>query len=163
MRVFSYSFSIHLLFLTFKLCRREVHPDGVLYASCETHYSIFKAARMYRMDCVKVDTLVSGEIDCTDFKNKLLLNKDKPAIVNVNIGFDIILFVFNYVAYVFHSKLNICIFDAGTTVKGAVDDLDLVIQTLEECGFSHDRFYIHCDGALFGLMMPFVKRVSFFF
>ncbi|CAA2934462.1 Histidine decarboxylase [Olea europaea subsp. europaea] len=46
----------------------------------------------------------------------------------------------------------------GTTVKGAVDDLDLVIQTLEETGFSHDRFYIHCDGALFGLMMPFVKR-----
>lgn len=48
---------------------------------------------------------------------------------------------------------------AGTTVKGAVDDLDLVIQTLEECGYSHDRFYIHCDGALFGLMMPFVKKV----
>ena len=52
------------------------------------------------------------------------------------------------------------LFLAGTTVKGAVDDLDLVIKTLEECGFSHDRFYIHCDGALFGLMMPFVKRVS---
>ena len=51
---------------------------------------------------------------------------------------------------------------AGTTVKGAVDDLDLVIQTLEDCGFSHDRFYIHCDGALFGLMMPFVKCVSGF-
>jgi glutamate/tyrosine decarboxylase-like PLP-dependent enzyme len=51
----------------------------------------------------------------------------------------------------------------GTTVKGAVDDLDLVIQTLEDCGFAHDRFYIHCDGALFGLMMPFVKRVSYFF
>lgn len=51
---------------------------------------------------------------------------------------------------------------AGTTVKGAVDDLDLVIQTLNECGFSKDRFYIHCDGALFGLMMPFVKRVSHF-
>lgn len=44
-------------------------------------------------------------------------------------------------------------------MKGAVDDLDLVIQTLEESGFTQDRFYIHCDGALFGLMMPFVKRV----
>ena len=50
---------------------------------------------------------------------------------------------------------------AGTTVKGAVDDLDLVIKTLKESGFNDDRFYIHCDGALFGLMMPFVKRVSF--
>ncbi|KAK3030360.1 hypothetical protein RJ639_038316 [Escallonia herrerae] len=113
------------------LVGREVFPDGILYASRESHYSVFKAARMYRMECVKVATLVTGEIDCADFKSKLIPNKDKPAIINVNIG---------------------------TTVKGAVDDLDLVIQTLEECGYSHDRFYIHCDGALFGLMMPFVKR-----
>lgn len=41
---------------------------------------------MYRMECVKVGTLVSGEIDCADFKVKLLANKDKPAIINVNIG-----------------------------------------------------------------------------
>ncbi|KAK7412107.1 hypothetical protein VNO78_03554 [Psophocarpus tetragonolobus] len=113
------------------LVGREVFPDGILYASRESHYSVFKAARMYRMECKKIDTLWSGEIDCDDFKAKLLSHQDKPAIVNVNIG---------------------------TTVKGAVDDLDLVIKKLEEAGFSHDRFYIHCDGALFGLMMPFVKR-----
>jgi histidine decarboxylase len=69
-----------------QLCRREVFPDGILYASRESHYSIFKAARMYRMECVKVGTFVSGEIDCADFKVKLLANKDKPAIINVNIG-----------------------------------------------------------------------------
>lgn len=113
------------------LVGREVFPDGILYASKESHYSVFKAARMYRMDCIKIETLVTGEIDCSDFKAKLLQNKDKPAIINVNIG---------------------------TTVKGAVDDLDLVITTLEDCGFSHNRFYIHCDGALFGLMLPFVTR-----
>ncbi|CAN6438983.1 unnamed protein product [Victoria cruziana] len=113
------------------LVGREVLPDGILYASRESHYSVFKAARMYRMGCIKVNTQTSGEIDCADFRAKLLQNKDKPAIVNVNIG---------------------------TTVKGAVDDLDLVIKTLEETGFGRDRFYIHCDGALFGLMMPFVKR-----
>lgn len=61
-------------------------PDGILYASKESHYSVFKAARMYRMECVKVGTLTSGEIDCSDFENKLLLNKQKPAIINVNIG-----------------------------------------------------------------------------
>ncbi|MED6221731.1 COMPASS (complex proteins associated with Set1p) component [Stylosanthes scabra] len=43
-------------------------------------------------------------------------------------------------------------------MKGAVDDIDLVIQTLEKSGFSHDRYYIHCDGALFGIMLPFVKQ-----
>jgi histidine decarboxylase len=52
------------------------------------------------------------------------------------------------------------IVSAGTTVKGAVDDLDLVLKTLEKVGYTEDRFYIHVDGALFGLMMPFVKRVS---
>ena len=36
------------------LVGRENLPDGVLYASHETHYSVFKAARMYRMDSVKV-------------------------------------------------------------------------------------------------------------
>lgn len=46
-------------------------------------------------------------------------------------------------------------------MKGAVDDLDLVLKTLEKVGYTEDRFYIHVDGALFGLMMPFVKRVSF--
>lgn len=61
-------------------------PDGILYASQESHYSVFKAARMYRMDCVKVATSLSGEIDCADFKAKLMANKDKPAIINVNIG-----------------------------------------------------------------------------
>lgn len=38
------------------------------------------------MECVKVDTLLTGEIDCADLKVKLLANKDKPAILNVNIG-----------------------------------------------------------------------------
>lgn len=61
-------------------------PDGILYASQESHYSVFKAARMYRMECIKVGTHVSGEIDCADLKAKLLSNQDKPAILNVNIG-----------------------------------------------------------------------------
>ena len=41
----------------------------------------------------------------------------------------------------------------GTTMKGAVDDLDPVLQMLEETNFTHDQFYIHCDGALFGMML----------
>ncbi|KAJ1402294.1 Pyridoxal-phosphate binding site [Sesbania bispinosa] len=81
------------------LVGREVFPDGILYASQESHYSVFKS--------------------CSYVQNAMC---------------------------------------EGTTVKGAVDDLDVVIKKLEEAGFSHDRFYIHCDGALFGLMIPFVKR-----
>ncbi|XP_061342030.1 serine decarboxylase-like [Gastrolobium bilobum] len=113
------------------LLGREQFPDGILYTSQDSHYSIFKIARMYRMQCVKVGTFVSGEIDCAELKVSLLAHKDKPAIINLNIG---------------------------TTMKGGVDDLDRVIQTLEECGFTRDRFYIHCDGALFGMMLPFIER-----
>ncbi|XLT73268.1 hypothetical protein HN873_029694 [Arachis hypogaea] len=124
------------------LVGREVLPDGILYASQESHYSVFKAARMYRMDCMKIVTLHTGEIDCNDFKAKLLLHKDKPAIVNVIIGKFLYLYcpsslaLFFYFANVHSYRQNF----AGTTVKGAVDDLDLVIKTLEDTGYSRDKF-----------------------
>lgn len=41
------------------LLARECHPDGIIYTSKETHYSIFKAARYYKMDCLAVPTLPS--------------------------------------------------------------------------------------------------------
>ncbi|KAK6135852.1 hypothetical protein DH2020_030399 [Rehmannia glutinosa] len=114
------------------LLGRELLADGKLYTSRESHYSVFKAARMFRMDCIIIRTLTTGEIDCNDLREKLCLNKDKPAIINLNIG---------------------------TTFKGGVDNLDLVIKTLEECGFSNDRFYIHCDAALSGLISPFLEQL----
>ncbi|KAL0323961.1 UNVERIFIED_CONTAM: Serine decarboxylase [Sesamum calycinum] len=52
--------------------------------------------------------------------------------------------------------------DQGTTFKGAIDDLDLVIQTLEDCGFSPDQYYIHCDAAISGFVVPFVKQAPEF-
>lgn len=73
-----------------------------------------------------MDTLDSGEIDYTDLERRLQKNSSKPAILNVNIG---------------------------TTVRGAVDDLDRILDALERTGYSEDRFFIHCDGALFGLMV----------
>ncbi|KAK3012198.1 hypothetical protein RJ639_010893 [Escallonia herrerae] len=117
------------------LVGREVFPDGILYASRESHYSVFKAARMYRMECEKINTLISGEIDCEDFKAKLLPHKDKPAIINVNIG---------------------------TTVKGAVDDLDLVIQSLEETGFTHDSvLFFHTIRHLCSLVSGVVLKYKY--
>ncbi|XP_048568797.1 serine decarboxylase 1-like [Triticum urartu] len=112
------------------LVGRELFPDGIIYTFRESHYSVFKAGRMYRVECVKIDALVTGEMNCADFRAKLLENLGRPAIVNVNIG---------------------------TTVKGAIDDLDRIISILVECGFQN-RFYIHCDGALAGLMMPFIRQ-----
>ena len=59
---------------------------------------------------LQVATLKTGEIDCSDLKVHLLRNKGKPAILNVNIG---------------------------TTVKGAVDDLDQVSLLVSYVGLAH--------------------------
>jgi len=111
------------------LLARECHPNGILYASRESHYSVFKAARYYRMDCISIPTLPMGEIDYDVLAYDLEKNRDKPAIINVNIG---------------------------TTVKGAVDNLDRILQILEDLQIPRDRYHIHCDGALFAMMMPFL-------
>jgi len=111
------------------LLARECHPDGILYSSRETHYSIFKAARYYRMDAKAIPTLPMGEIDYDALTSEIAANRDRPVIINVNIG---------------------------TTVKGAVDNLDRILRILKTLGIPRERFHIHCDGALFAMMMPFV-------
>ncbi|XP_051129657.1 serine decarboxylase-like [Andrographis paniculata] len=110
---------------------RELLPDGILYTSQESHYSIFKAAKMYRMECKTISALNTGEINYKELSENLSQNKDKSAIINVNIG---------------------------TTFKGGIDNLDLIVKVLEECGFSEDRYYIHCDAALYGLISPFLEQ-----
>jgi glutamate/tyrosine decarboxylase-like PLP-dependent enzyme len=55
----------------------------------------------------QIDTLESGEIDYAHLTARLEANKARPAILNVNIG---------------------------TTVKGAVDDLDRILDILETTG-----------------------------
>lgn len=94
------------------LVGRENLPDAVLYASAETHYSVFKAARMYRMPVECVPTQDSGEIDYGEFKAALEKNAGLPAVVVVN---------------------------CGTTVRGAVDDLDEVLKALAAAGYAEDR------------------------
>jgi len=113
------------------LLAREVLPDGVLYSSSESHYSIFKAARYYRMEAEAISTLATGEIDYGHLQKAIEKNIDKPVIINVNVG---------------------------TTVKGAVDNLDRILRILSSLNIPRERFYIHCDGALFALMLPFVQH-----
>jgi histidine decarboxylase len=113
------------------LLARECHPTGILYTSNESHYSVFKAARYYRMDVRAIPTLPMGEIDYELLARELDRNRDRPAIINVNIG---------------------------TTVKGAVDNLDRILDILSTLNIPRHRYHIHCDGALFALMMPFLDN-----
>jgi len=110
---------------------RERFPTGILYTSQESHYSVFKAARYYRMECKSIATLPSGEIDYDKLAHAVNRNRDKPVILNVNVG---------------------------TTVKGAVDNLDRILRMLHQLQIPRDNTYIHCDGALFALMLPFIDH-----
>jgi len=72
-----------------------------------------------------------GEIDYDLLGEAIARNQDRDVIINVNIG---------------------------TTVKGAVDNLDRILETLKVLNIPRERFHIHCDGALFALMMPFIDN-----
>jgi len=114
--------------------------DAVLYCSKDTHYSVPKAAAMYRIDLEFVETDKTGEMIYADLEVKLLKHPDRPIMINVNVG---------------------------TTVKGASDTIDEVIAVLNKLKIPRERFYIHVDGALSGVILPFVssrcesKRISF--
>jgi len=110
------------------LTARECFPTATLYASATSHYSVFKAASMFRMPSVCIPALISGQIDYAVLEEELRKNSGNPAIVSLNIG---------------------------TTVKGAVDDVRRVIQLLRSLGYTPDNSYVHCDGALYALILPY--------
>jgi histidine decarboxylase len=74
------------------------------------------------------DSQENGEIDYAHFEQLVCTNCEVPTIINLNIG---------------------------TTVKGAIDNLDKVLEILERNNIKN--YYIHCDGALSGMMLPFLR------
>lgn len=106
---------------------REAYPDGVLYSSQDSHYSVAKAARLYRIKHLITDSQNNGEMDYEHFEELICQNRNYPAIINLNIG---------------------------TTVKGAIDNLDVVLEILARNNIKD--YYIHCDAALSGMILPFL-------
>ncbi|BDI14971.1 histidine decarboxylase [Nostoc cf. commune SO-36] len=106
---------------------REIYPNGILYSSQDSHYSIPKAAKLFRIQHNVVNSQINGEMNYEHFEQIISENRNYPAIINLNIG---------------------------TTVKGAIDDLDKVLEILERNQIKD--YYIHCDAALSGLILPFL-------
>ncbi|MEH1864538.1 MAG: histidine decarboxylase [Nostoc sp.] len=106
---------------------REIYPNGILYSSQDSHYSIPKAAKLFRIQHNVVNSQINGEMNYDHFEQLLSKNRSYPAIINLNIG---------------------------TTVKGAIDNLDKVLEILERNQIKD--YYIHCDAALSGLILPFL-------
>jgi len=107
---------------------REKHPEGTVYFSADSHYSVAKSTDVLRMDDCIVESLPNGEIDYSDLEKKMLAHPNSAPIVVANIG---------------------------TTMTGAVDRVERIAGIIEKLGFQES--YIHCDAALGGMLLPFLK------
>ena len=106
---------------------RELYPDGVVYFSQDTHYSVLKILRVLNMRQIMIRSQDNGEIDYEDLYETIRIYRDAPVIFMANIG---------------------------TTVKGAIDDLDKVRGILNDLAIT--KSYVHADAALSGMILPFV-------
>ncbi|MCC5637606.1 histidine decarboxylase [Nostoc sp. CHAB 5844] len=109
------------------LLAREIYPQGILYSSQDSHYSIAKAARLFGIQHQVINSQRNGEINYEHLSQVIQQNSQQPVIINLNIG---------------------------TTVKGAIDDLDKVLEILKRHQIKD--YYIHCDAALSGMILPFL-------
>ncbi|MYH40291.1 MAG: histidine decarboxylase [Chloroflexi bacterium] len=106
---------------------RELFPEGIVYFSEDTHYSVLKITRVLRTRNIMIKSQESGEIDYDDLYETVRINRDVPVIFMANVG---------------------------TTMKGAVDDVRRVRAILDDLAIT--RSYIHGDAALSGMILPFV-------
>jgi histidine decarboxylase len=107
---------------------RELYPEGVVYFSEHTHYSAAKIVRVLGARSIMIRGRDDGEIDYEDLRETLKLHRDVPPIILANIG---------------------------TTMHGAIDDLNKIHAILKELAIA--RFYIHADAALSGMILPWVS------
>lgn len=111
---------------------REAFPRARLLHSREAHYSIPKAARILRMQAVAIDCGPDGAIDLDAFARALGPVDTDGVIVALT---------------------------CGTTVKGAHDDIGGVMACLAAAGFGAGNRFVHVDGALNAMVLPFDDSV----
>lgn len=111
---------------------RELFPKGVVFLSDQAHYSALKCLRILRMPYVLIKSQHSGEMDYDFLRNAVTNHLEKgPPILFVNIG---------------------------TTMKGAIDDLNQIREILTDLKIV--KYYIHCDAAFYGMVLPFMPHLN---
>lgn len=108
---------------------RELYPNGIVYYSEATHYSVQKIIRFLNVRSIMIRANMKGEIDLEDFEETVRVHRDCPAIIFTNFG---------------------------TTMMGAIDDVHALSKILEK--YKIDNHYIHADGALSGMILPFINN-----
>ena len=107
---------------------REILPDGIVYYSQETHYSVGKILRCLNLPSIMIRSNPDGTMDLSDLRENLRLNRTSPPIICANVG---------------------------TTMKGAVDDINGINAIFQDLAIP--RKYLHADCALSGMILPFVN------
>ena len=100
---------------------REIHPDGIVYFSQDSHYSVAKNLHFLGMRNIMIRSLPNGEMDYEDLRETIRIRRDAPPIIFANIG---------------------------TTMKEGRDDIGKIIKILDDMAI--DKRYIHSDAALCG-------------
>ena len=100
---------------------RERYPDGLVYFSQDSHYSVSKNLHFLNMRHIMIRSQENGEIDYDDLRETLRIRRDVPPIIFANIG---------------------------TTMKEARDDVGRIQSILDDMAISAS--YIHSDAALCG-------------
>jgi len=108
---------------------RELLPDGMVYFSEDTHYSVAKILRLQHMRNIMIKGQPNGQLDYEDLHETLRIHRDVPPIIFANIG---------------------------TTMKGSIDDLKKIREILDDLAIPES--YIHADAALSGMILPFVDK-----
>lgn len=107
---------------------RELYPEGMVYFSEDTHYSVTKMMRVLHARNIMIKSQPNGEMDYEDLRETIRIHRDVTPVIFANIG---------------------------TTMKGAVDDVGKVRKIMEDLAIP--QFYIHGDAALSGMILPFVS------
>ncbi|MGL5006423.1 MAG: histidine decarboxylase [Plesiomonas sp.] len=110
---------------------RELFPSSRLYFSKDTHYSVAKIVKLLRIDHCIVESTDNGEMDYDDLISRIKANNEKHPIIFANIG---------------------------TTVRGAIDNINIIQNRIAELGIARKEYYIHADAALSGMILPFVDE-----
>ncbi|MBB2148342.1 histidine decarboxylase [Pedobacter gandavensis] len=100
---------------------RELYPNGIVYYSEATHYSVQKNIQLLNLRSIVIRTQKNGEMDYEDLDSMVQMHRDQPVIILANIG---------------------------TTMMEAKDDLQQIQQILRKQAIKNH--YIHCDAALAG-------------
>lgn len=108
---------------------RELHPQGIVYYSQHTHYSVAKSLHFLNMRNIMIRSQPNGEMDYADLRETLKVNRDAPPIIFANIG---------------------------TTMTEARDDLGAINAILDELAVP--KRYVHSDAAMCGAIAPFLDQ-----